>query len=58
MVIGEKPQTPVLKQVAVVNKYIRLLIEVNDTITTHIRIYRGVKGAKYYFDVLKTNFVE
>ena len=52
MVIGEKPQTPVLKQVAVVNKYIRLLIEVNDTITTHIRIYRGVKGAKYYFDVL------
>ena len=52
MVIGEKPQTPVLKQVAVVNKYIRLLIEVNDTITTHIRIYRGVKGGLIALPVL------
>lgn len=52
MVTGEKPQTPVLKQVAVVNNYIRLLIEVNDTITTHIRIYRGVKGGLIALPVL------
>jgi hypothetical protein len=39
----EKLNAPVLRQVAVVNKNIRLLIEVNDTIATELRIYRGIK---------------
>ncbi len=42
--VGTKLNAPVLRQVAVVKNSIRLLIEVNDTTSTHLRIYRGVKG--------------
>ncbi len=41
--VSVKIGPPVLRQVAVVNNHIRLLIEVNDTIATHVRVYRGVK---------------
>jgi fibronectin type 3 domain-containing protein len=39
-----KLNVPILRQVAVVNKNIRLLIEVNDTSASELRIYRGLKG--------------
>lgn len=44
MVIAEKPKAPMLRQVAMVNGHIRLLVEVNDTLSTDIRVFRGVKG--------------
>ncbi len=42
--VGTKLNAPVFRHVAVANNSIRLLIEVNDTTSTHLRIYRGVKG--------------
>jgi hypothetical protein len=44
IVMNEKLNAPVLSQVAIVNDKIRLLIEVNDTSATYIRIFRGIKG--------------
>lgn len=44
MVMPEKLSPPRLIQVAVANKSVRLLVEVNDTTSTHLRIYRGVNG--------------
>jgi len=40
----EKLNAPVLRKVSAVNNSIRLLIEVNDTSATDIRVYRGLKG--------------
>ena len=42
--VADKLKSPVLKYVSEVNGNIRLLIEVNDTLATQIRIFRGVKG--------------
>jgi hypothetical protein len=42
--VADKLNSPVLKHVSEVNGNIRLLIEVNDTLSTQIRIFRGVKG--------------
>lgn len=42
--VADKLNSPVLKNVSEVNGNIRLLIEVNDTLATQIRIFRGVKG--------------
>jgi len=42
--VADKLNSPVLKHVSEVNGNIRLLIEVNDTLATQIRIFRGVKG--------------
>ncbi len=42
--VSDKLNSPVLKNVSEVNGNIRLLIEVNDTLATQIRIFRGVKG--------------
>lgn len=45
IVMNEKLNAPVLRKVAVVNgNMIRLLVEVNDTSATHIRVYRNIKG--------------
>ena len=40
----DKLSAPLLKQVSVANNKIRLLIEVNDTSATHLRIYRRMNG--------------
>lgn len=42
--VADKLNSPVLKNVSEVNGNIRLLIDVNDTLATQIRIFRGVKG--------------
>lgn len=42
--VADKLKSPVLKYVSEVNGNIRLLIDVNDTLATQIRIFRGVKG--------------
>ena len=42
--VADKLNSPVLKNASEVNGNIRLLIEVNDTLATQIRIFRGVKG--------------
>jgi fibronectin type 3 domain-containing protein len=42
--VADKLNSPVLKHVSEVNGNIRLLIDVNDTLATQIRIFRGVKG--------------
>lgn len=44
--VADKLNSPVLKNVSEVNGNIRLLIEVNDTLATQIRIFRGVKGGQ------------
>jgi len=44
MVMPEKLNPPQLLQVAVANNAVRLLVEVNDTVATHLRIYRGLNG--------------
>lgn len=40
----DKLRAPILRQVAVVNSHVRLIIEVNDSVATHVRIYRGIKN--------------
>jgi len=45
--VADKLKSPVLKYVSEVNGNIRLLIEVNDTLATQIRIFRGVKGGLF-----------
>jgi hypothetical protein len=40
----EKLNAPILRQVAIVHNNIRLLIEVNDSTSNHIRVFRGLKG--------------
>jgi hypothetical protein len=52
--VKTKLNAPVLHQVAVVKNKVRLLIEVNDTLATHIRIYRGIKGGLVAFPQLIT----
>jgi fibronectin type 3 domain-containing protein len=44
LAVADKLNAPVLKNVSEVNGNIRLLIDVNDTLATQIRIFRGVKG--------------
>jgi hypothetical protein len=43
--ISRKLNAPVLKQVAVVRNKVRLLIVVNDTAATELRVYRGKSGS-------------
>lgn len=51
-----KMNAPILKQVSVVNDNIRLLIEVNDTTTKLLRIFRGTKGGLLTLpNLVKTN---
>jgi len=45
--VSDKLKSPVLKHVSQVNGNIRLLIDVNDTLATQIRIFRGVKGGMF-----------
>lgn len=53
--IKVKLKAPVLRQVAVVNNAVRLLIEVNDTTAKNIRIFRGKKGGLVTLpDLVKT----
>lgn len=54
--MGEKLKAPTLKQVAMVNNAVRLIIETNDSTATHLRIYRGVKGGLVALpELLKTD---
>ncbi len=44
IVMRQKLNAPLLRQVSVVKSGVRLLIEVNDSVATNLRIYRGPKG--------------
>lgn len=44
IVFKEKLNAPILKQVAAAEGKIRLIIDVNDSLATQLRVYRGVKG--------------
>jgi len=51
-----KMNAPILKQVSIVNDNIRLLIEVNDTTSKLLRIFRGTKGGLLTLpELVKTN---
>ncbi len=52
MVTGEKLSAPRLRLASASNNATRILVEVNDTAATHLRIFRGQKGGMVVLPVL------